>query len=108
MYVGLYTALYFYMRKRIIILVKMYNQNVVMIVLGGYSSQTVVAVVTFLEERRLPFIGHDEHIRSRHISNFPGVVELIRECEPCLAKHVDEFDDKGATKAIIYIVNKMR
>ena len=34
-------------------------------------------------------IGHNEHIRSRQNSNILGVVELIGEFEPCLAKHLD-------------------
>ena len=55
----------------------------------------VVAVVTFLAERGLPFRGHDEHIRSRHNGNFLGVMELIAEFDPFLAKHVEEFGNQG-------------
>ena len=55
----------------------------------------VVAVVTFLAERGLPFRGHDEHIGSRHNGNYLGVMELIAEFDPFLAKHVEEFGNKG-------------
>ena len=55
----------------------------------------VVAVVTFLAERGLPFRGHDEHIGSRHNGNFLGVMELIAEFDPFLAKHVEEFGNQG-------------
>ena len=55
----------------------------------------VVAVVTFLAERGLPFRGHDEHIGSRHNGNFLGVLELIAEFDPFLAKHVEEFGNHG-------------
>ena len=36
-----------------------------------YVCHNIVIVVTFLEESGLCFIGHDEHIESRHNSNFP-------------------------------------
>ena len=55
----------------------------------------VVAVVTFLAERGLPFRGDDEHIGSRHNGNFLGVIELIAEFDPFLAKHVEEFGNQG-------------
>ena len=55
----------------------------------------VVAVVTFLAERGLPFRGHDEHIGSRHSGNFLGVIKLIAEFDPFLAKHVEEFGNQG-------------
>ena len=45
--------------------------------------------------------GHDEHIRSRQNSNILGVVELIREFEPCLAKHLDEFSEKGLFSQVL-------
>ena len=35
---------------------------------------------------------------SRHNSNVLGVMELIGEFEPCLAKHFDEFGEKGPRK----------
>ena len=49
----------------------------------------VLAVVSFLEDRLLPFIGNDENIGSKHNSNLLGGMELFGEFEPCLAKHVD-------------------
>ena len=66
--------------------------------LGERRYAPVLAVVTFLEERGLPFIGHHEHIGSRQNSNFLRVMVLIGEFEPCLAKHVDEFGYKGRRK----------
>ena len=55
----------------------------------------VVAVVTFLAERGLPFRGDDELIGIRRNGNFLGVIELIAEFDPFLAKHVEEFGNKG-------------
>ena len=58
----------------------------------------VLAVVSFLEDRLLPFTGNDENIGSKHNSNLLGGMELFGAFEPCLAKHVDEFGCKGRPK----------
>ena len=55
----------------------------------------VVAVVTFRAERGLPIRGDVELIGSRHNGNFLGVIELIEEFDPFIAKHVEEFGNKG-------------
>ena len=48
-------------------------------------------VVRRLADRGLSFIGLGEHIGSRQNINVLGVMELIGELKPCLAKHLDEL-----------------
>ena len=54
-----------------------------------------VVIFIILADIGLSFIGPDEHVASRQNS---VVMELTGEFEPCLAKHLDEFGEKGSRK----------
>ena len=55
----------------------------------------VVAVVTFLAERGLPFRGHDEVIGSHANGNYLGIMELLSQFDPFLARHIERHGKKG-------------
>ncbi len=55
----------------------------------------VVAVITFLSERGLPFHGDDEVLGSPHNGNFLGILEVISQFYPFLAEHINKYGQKG-------------
>ncbi|XP_057188964.1 zinc finger MYM-type protein 1-like [Triplophysa rosa] len=55
----------------------------------------VVAVITFLSERGLPFRGNDEVLGSPHNGNFLGILEVISQFDPFLAEHINKYGQKG-------------
>ena len=56
----------------------------------------VVAVVKFLGERGLAFRGDNELLGSPLNVNYLGILELIAQFDPFLARHIDKFGKKGS------------
>ena len=54
-----------------------------------------VAVVTLLAERGLAFRGDNQTIGSPNNGNFLGVLELVAQFDPFLAKHIEDFGNAG-------------
>ena len=55
----------------------------------------VVAVIQFLSERGLAFRGDNEVLGSPHNGNYLGILELLSQFDPFLAKHIKKYGNKG-------------
>lgn len=59
----------------------------------------VVATIKFLSKRGLAFFGRNETIGSSQNGNFLGILELISEFDPFLAKHLNKYGNCGTGRA---------
>lgn len=57
--------------------------------------QRIVAVVSTLAERGLPFRGTEEKFDSPQNGNFLGLLELIAQFDPFLADHISRYGNSG-------------
>ncbi len=55
----------------------------------------VVSVIKHLARRGLPFRGSDAKLGSPSNGNFLGCLELLAEYDPFLAKHLEQYGNKG-------------
>lgn len=55
----------------------------------------IVAVIKFLGERGLAFRGDNELLGSPLNGNYLGILELIAQFDPFLARHIEKFGKKG-------------
>ncbi|XP_065652775.1 uncharacterized protein LOC136080095 [Hydra vulgaris] len=58
----------------------------------------VIVVICTLIERNLAFGGSNEKFGSESNGNFIGLLELIAQFDPLLAKHIKNYGDSGSEK----------
>lgn len=56
----------------------------------------VVSATKYLASRGLPFRGTDEKFGSENNGNFFMLIEFLSEFDPLMAKHVNDFGNKGS------------
>lgn len=55
----------------------------------------VVSVIKFLAKRGLAFRGSNEVFGSEFNGNYLGIIELLAQYDPFLAKHIENYGNKG-------------
>ena len=55
----------------------------------------IVAVISFLAERGLPFRGTTEQLGCANNGNYLGCLELVSKFDPFLAQHLEVYGNKG-------------
>ena len=55
----------------------------------------VIATITFLAERGLPFRGKNNEFGSVHNGNYMGCLELVAKFYPFLSEHISKYGNQG-------------